>query len=270
MTLRVIKLTLLCFVLFSFSTITIDAQNIVVKVKYGSLKLANKTFNENMPAFNISDKDSIYLSKGTLVLARLDVIVIELKDKLIYTGLEIRKLIENKKKSNTGGIATIAFKEPIQRNYSYIKGSATRGFESSPLPFFYPYDSLSVADEKIRFFLGNSEATLKNQVTIKNLSSGEVKYIQTVQNNSFELKDLKEGTYEWSYTLVQKKQGKVEELDFLNIFYVPTDHMRNEQIKKVNLFLKSIKEFSTTMQIKLAEDVIEEYRFYLPIYLIRL
>lgn len=254
-------MNLLSLLLLLVTNITaLSAQDISIKVKQGIAKLGGQSFTANSAAINLKSSDVLNIQPNALVIARQDVIIIELSANREYSYNHIVELIKKKKHTATSSVSTLAFKDPILKtNPTPLKGSSTRGFFEDQQPnFYYPYDNMLVYDAHNVFYIGGVDTRITSNVVLKNIQTNEIYYNGIPETGHFSVENLPEGDYEWTYTI--KYYNATDEVteDFKNTFKVPSEKERKELAKKVENFKKELKGFSPEMQhVLLLEYCIE-------------
>jgi hypothetical protein len=240
----------LTILLLSLFTIGLNAQDIIVKVKKGTAKIGANVLTETSKSLTLKSSDLIEVYTAALVVARQDVIIIELAAGRKYTHADITKQIKAKKQSTNGGLATVAFKEPIQRtNPLPIKGSSTRNVIKDYEPdFFYPYDNMMIIDQKPQFIIGNNKTQIVSKVLIKNTDNGMIFYDKIPENRVFTLENLPEGNYSWTYTIEYSNSNGKEQVDFVNSFKVPSKEEIKKIVKSLDDTRKELNSFSPELQ----------------------
>jgi hypothetical protein len=256
---------LLLLLLASASIIT--AQDILLKVKKGTVKIGSAMLTESSASSVIKAADIVDIQVGALVIARQDVIVVELHSGKKYTHANIADLIKKKKQASSGGFADVAFKDPIQKTVTLPqKGSSTRGLEGHYKPdFYYPYDSMLVADTIIHFIIGNKETKVQGPVEIVNINTGETIFKELGKSNRFELVNLPEGDYSWSYLSTYYTSTVNMEAQFNNLFSVASSKEKKELNKKIEALKKETKTFSHEMQKFLLLEYCVENHIYMKL-----
>ncbi len=245
----------------------ISAQDILLKVKKGTVKIGSAILTESSASSVIKVADIVDVQVGALVIARQDVIVVELHSGKKYTHANITDLIKKKKQSSSGGFADVAFKDPIQKTASIPqKGSSTRGIEAHyKHDFYYPYDSMMVADTIIHFIIGNKETKIQGPIEIVNSNTGETIFKEINKSNRFELSNLPEGDYVWSYLSTYYTATENLETQFSNIFTVASSKEKKEINKKIEQLKKEIKSFGLEMQKFLLLEYCVENHIYMKL-----
>jgi hypothetical protein len=244
-------LRLFLFILFIIPTV-LTAQDIIVKVKQGSAKLGSQNLLESTASVTMKSTDVLDILPRALVIARQDVIMIELPSGKEHSYSSILAMLKKKKQAASGTVSTIAFKDPILKaNPTPLKGSSTRGNGEGDKPnFYYPYDNMLVYDSPIVFFIGTISTVISSKVVLKNTATNEIYYnaIPDPELNHFTVTHLPEGDYEWTYSIKYYNLAEEVSEDFKNIFKVPSENEKKELAKKVESFKKELKDFSPEMQ----------------------
>lgn len=242
-------LRLFLFILFIIPT-ALTAQDILVKVKRGSAKIGSQNLLESSASVAMKSTDVLNVLPNALVIARQDVIMIELPSGKEHSYSSILAMLKKKKQATNGTVTTVAFKDPILKtNPTPLKGSSTRGTEGEDKPnFYYPYDNMLVYDAHIDFFIGATDTRVISKVVLKNTKTNEIYFDAIPTDNTFKVANLPEGTYEWTYSI--KYYNAIEEVteDFQNTFQVPSDKDKKELAEKVESYKKELKAFSAGMQ----------------------
>lgn len=256
----------LFFFLFLFSTFPtlMFAQDIVIKVKKGNVSLSGKSLQESSAAVVMRSAELVNVSSGALAIARQNAIIVELQSNKEYRYADILALIKKKKQTSANDFVTVAFKDPTQKaNATPLKGSSTRGAGMDDKPdFFYPYDNMSVVNDTLEFFIGNSETTLSSNVVLKNIKTAAVYYDTIPENNRFELSGLPAGEYEWTYSCFYYTSIEKVETEFRNVFSVPSEKGKKEMKKRLDAAKKELKGFSSEMQKVLFLEFCIENNYY--------
>ena len=234
--------------LFLMMVFVSKAQDIIIKVKKGTAKIGTTELNEFSKASSLKNTDIIEVFNSCLVMARQDVIVVELNAGKKYSYNDIKGLLKIKKESSTGGLVTVAFKDPIQKNNGPIKGSTTRGLGDYEYDFYFPFDSMMLIEENPKFYIGNKKTKITTKVTVKNIDNNIVYYDELPKGNSFNIKGLKEGNYEWTYSTEYQEGGSTKLTDFVNTFIVPSKAESKKIAKKVMYYKSELKSFSKDLQ----------------------
>jgi hypothetical protein len=244
------KVSYLSLLFFIFLTIGLNAQDIIVKVKKGTAKIGADVLTETSRSVTLKSSDIVEVNSSSLVVARRDVIIVELVSGKKYTNAEIDKLLKDKKQSTSGGLATVAFKEPIQRtNPLPLKGSSTRNSNKDfELDFYYPYDNLSAIDNNIQFLIGNSSTQILTNVVLKNTATGKIYYDKIPENRTFSVENLPSGKYVWTYSIEYPKSNRKEQVDFENSFKVPCKKESKKIKENLDKIKKDLLTFSPDMQ----------------------
>lgn len=243
------NLRLFLFILLIIPTV-MTGQDIIVKVKRGAAELGKQNLVESTASVTMKSTDVLNILPNALVIARQDIIMIELPAGKEHSYSSILSMLKKKKQAASGTVSTIAFKDPILKtNHTPLKGSSTRGQGEEEKPdFYYPYDNMLVYDSPIVFFIGTNDTKISSKVVLKNTATNEIYYNATPEHDHFTVAHLPEGDYEWTYSI--KYYSVTEEVsdEFKNVFKVPSDNEKKELAKKVESYKKELKDFSADMQ----------------------
>lgn len=240
------------------------AQDILVKVKQGTAKIGSLELNTNSASVALKSSDVLAVAPKAMVIARQDVIIVELSENKSYSHADISAAIKKKKQASSGGFTAVAFKDPIQKtNPTPIKGSSTRasGIVGTP-NFYYPYTNTLVCDADPIFYIGNVDTRLESNIVLKNTETGTVYYDAKPEGEAleFSVANLPAGTYEWAYSISyfdDKSDKKTE--SFNNTFKVPAAEDKKTLLQDVDAVKKELKGFSAEMQeVLLLEYCVEK------------
>lgn len=256
-------LRLFLFILFIIPAV-LPAQDILVKVKRGTAKIGSQNLVESTASVTMKSTDVLNVLPNALVIARQDVVMIELPSNKEYSYNSILAMLKKKKQAANETVSTMAFKDPILKtNHTPLKGSSTRGDEDVEQPnFYYPYDNMLVYDHALGFFIGTNDTKISSNIVLKNTKTNEIHYNAKPESGHFVVSHLPEGDYEWTYTI--KYYSVTEEVseNFKNTFKVPSENEKKELAKKVEAFKKELKDFSPEMQYLLLLEYCVENNIY--------
>jgi len=222
----------------------------MIKVKLGKAEIGRQSLIESSASVVLKSTDVLNIHPNALVIARQDLIMVELPHGKEHSYNSILAMLKKKKQAANGTVTTVAFKDPILKAHpTPLKGSSTRGTDDENKPnFYYPYDHMLVYDAHIDFFIGGADTKIISEVVLKNTKTNEIYFDAIPTENSFKIANLPEGTYQWTYSI--KYYNAIEEVseDFQNIFQVPSEKEKKELATKVEAFKKELKDFSAQMQ----------------------
>ncbi len=253
-------LLLVSFIMSNYSY----AQDIYIKVKKGIVKVNTTSLSESSAPYLLKKTDAVLVESNSMALIRSGNTFKDLVTAKKYAYQDIANLFPKTTTSSAGAYADLLFNEKYQSQKSQ-GGSATRSVGKAG-DFYYPNDSFKIISNELELLIGNSSTKVTSNVLIVNTTTNDTIYNGQAKDNKIILSDLKEGIYNWSYTISYKKtNSSVNETEdsFLNIFIVPSKKDKNTINNDLKKFRKEIKDLSQEMKDILESDYLNINKIYI-------
>jgi hypothetical protein len=251
------------FLVSFFTTNLLNAQDIYVKVKKGIVKVNTTSLSESSAPYLLKKTDAVLVESNSMALLRSGNTFKDLVTAKKYTFQDIANLFPKTSSSTAGAYADLLFNEKYQSQKSQ-GGSATRSVGKAG-DFYFPNDSVKIISKDLELLIGNESTKLTSNVLIVNVITNDTIYNGPAKNNVIQLSDLKEGVYNWSYSILYKKtKSSVNETDdsFLNIFVVPSKKDKTSFLNDLKKFRKEIKDLSEEMKTVLEAEYMSINKLY--------
>jgi hypothetical protein len=236
------------------------AQDIVVKVKKGTVKFKGKAKSSSDQAFVIGQKDSVYITSGALAVARKGTTVVELTSGKKYSYKAINSAISKKKASSTGNFSDVVFNDKIQKPAGKVYGSTTRSSGERLPNHMSPEREVVVICDTLHIEFGNDWTNPSTAFTLMDAVT-----MDTVQSISLDpeakqvvLADLKEGKYKWNVTVRYREENKSVFLILENTFSVPAEEYKTNARQELQQFKNECADFSK----ELMEELLSEFLYF--------
>ena len=241
-------------------------QEVLIKVKKGTIQLNEKSISSTTPSFKLSKTDVIKIPTGALVLANINDKYLEIPAAKSYKSEDIlllnKKSTSSNKRTSKGSIVNTLFIQSVQHTEKNA-GITTRGDRE---PYFYaPLDAIDtliiVTDTAVLEF-GNQTTIVMSNFVVKNLDNGKIYYNDKPINNKIILINLPEGMYSW---IGEIKSSELD-ISYSNFFKVKNEAFESDFFKKINDFktyLDKETDYSAEMKQVLIKDFYAEQNVYL-------
>jgi hypothetical protein len=245
----------------------VTGQDIILKIKKGSIQLNKKSISSTNPSFTLSKTDVVNIPIGALVLANINDKYLEIPSGNTYQSEDIQSLNKKKSSSNKGkskaGIVNTLFVQSIQHTDKNA-GISTRASDREP-DFYAPLDVLDtliiISDTAILEF-GNQSTTVETNFVVKKIENSKIYYDDKPTNNKITLINLPAGMYSWKGTIKSLNQ----EISYNNVFVVKDESFEKDFSKKINDFKKYLDQetdYSDDMKQILIKDFYASEKVYL-------
>jgi hypothetical protein len=239
---------------------TYRAQDIVVKVKKGTVKFKGKVKSSSDQAFVVGPKDSVFVTAGALAVARKGTTVVELTSGKKYSYKAINSAITKKKATSSGNFSDVVFNDKIQKPAGKVYGSTSRSSGERLPNHMFPEREVIVICDTLHIEFGNDWTNPSTDFTLTNAST-----MDTVRSISLEpddklvvLADLKEGKYKWNVTVRYREENKSVFLLLENTFSVPSEEYKSKAREELWQFKNECADFSK----ELFEELLSEYLYF--------
>lgn len=236
------------------------SQDILVKVKKGTVKFKGKAKSSSDQAFVVGQKDSVYLTSGALAVARKGTTVVELTSGKKYSYKAINSAISKKKASSSGNFSDVVFNDKIQKPAGKVYGSTTRSSGERLPNHMFPESEVIVICDTLHIEFGNDWTNPSTAFTLMDAVT-----MDTVQSISLDpedkqvvLADLKEGRYKWNVTVRYREENKSVFLLLENAFSVPSEEYKFKAREELQQFKNECTDFSE----ELFEELLSEYLYF--------
>ncbi len=254
------KSLLLCFIMTPIFTTLVKAQEVVVKVKKGTVKSKGKTKSPSDQAFVLGTKDSVFVTSGSLAIARKGTTIIELASGKKYSYKAINSAISKKKASSSGNFSDVVFNDKIQKPSGKVYGSTSRSSGERLPNHTFPENNVIIIDDTLQIEFGNDWTTPTTPFVLINTTT-----MDTLQNLPLDaetknvvLSDLQEGKYKWNVTVRYREETKSVFLILESTFSVPSREYKTKSQKELMAFKAECSEFST----ELFEELLSEFLYF--------
>jgi hypothetical protein len=241
-----------CFMAFS--------QDIYVKVKKGTAKIKGKTKLTSDAAFTIGSKDTVFVTSGSLAIARKGTIVVELSSNKRHTYKAISTMISKKKASTNGDFSDVVFNDKIQKPSGKVYGSSTRGSGERTPDHAAPDDRVTVIGDTFNIEFGNDWTTPSSKLLIINTQTQDTTAAFTLENDEHNkvVSNLTEGEYKWLVTLKYREEMKTVYIQLEKHFIIPTKEFQEKALYEYLMFKEECAGFSE----ELGNELLGEFLYF--------
>ena len=258
---------LFLFLVFPFLTTNLLAQDILLRVKKGTVTHNNSKLTLSSPQFQLKSGDKVIVPAEAVLVGTVGGSFVQVPSGKSYTYDDVKKLAKSATiKASVGNEVFRGTLQKTSNNYA----SSTRSGENDP-DFYSPSDApdvLTILDEKFRLEIGNNKTKLLSNIRLINTDNAEVTYDEKPNNLLVELTNLPEGNYKWTYQIEFDRDDSKVETSFENSFIIPSEKIKAAMLKDYNNYKNQLLE---NKKKKLISDdfyqiLLEEYKAEKKIY----
>jgi hypothetical protein len=232
---------LFLFLVFPFLTTDLLAQDILLRVKKGTVTHNNSKLTLSSPQFQMKTSDKVIVPAEAVLVGTISGSFVQVPAGKSYSFEDIKKLSKSSaSKASVGNEIFFGTMQKTSNNY----GSSTRSGEPEP-DFYSPSDSpdiLYVLDKKFKLQIGNKQTKLLTNIKLVHKNSSKIIYDAKPDNKTVELSDLPEGEYTWSYQIEFVRNDSDIQQKLSNVFIIPSESQRAQMLNDYNNVKKELAE----------------------------
>lgn len=234
-------ISLFSLMIFLFIANSVLAQEILLRVKKGTVTHNNSKLTLSSPQFQLKSGDKITVSAEAVLVGTVGGSFVQVPAGKSYSFEDIKKM--GKGSPVKASVGNEVFKGTMQKT-SNNYGSSTRSGDAAP-DSYSPTDTINalyVLDKKFKLQIGNKQTKLLTNIKLEHKNSGKTIFDAKPENKTVELSDLPEGEYTWLYKIEFEKDDKIKTQTLANVFIIPSAKEREQMLTDYNNVKKELDE----------------------------